>query len=74
MDCTLKLAERQLNRNVKFVIKWQLKKNEVSIFNDIKNYFFRLKLYDLLDILHILINVINFVWKRDIMCCFKNYS
>jgi len=34
----------------------------------------RLKLYDVLDILHILRNAINIVWKRDIMSCFTKLS
>jgi len=34
----------------------------------------RLKLYDVLSILHILRNAINIVWKRDIMSCFTKLS
>jgi len=38
------------------------------------NYFLRPKFYDVLSILHILRNVINIVWKRDIMSCFTKLS
>jgi len=37
-------------------------------------YFLRPKLYDVLDISHILRNTINIVWKRDIMGCFTKLS
>jgi len=38
------------------------------------NYSFRLKLYDVLDISHVLRNAINKVLKRDIMNCFTKLS
>jgi len=34
------------------------------------SYYLRPKLYDVLDISHILRNAINIVWKNDIMNCF----
>ena len=37
-------------------------------------YSLRPKLYDVLGISHILRNVINIVWKRDIMSCFTKLS
>jgi len=38
------------------------------------SYFLRFRLYDVLDISHILRNAINIVWKRDIMSCFTKLS
>ena len=40
----------------------------------VKLYSLRPKLYDVLGILHILRNVINIVWKKDIMSCFTKLS
>jgi len=37
-------------------------------------YFLRSKFYDGLDISHILRNVINIVWEKDIMSCFTKLS
>jgi len=37
-------------------------------------YSFRPKLYDVLGISHILRNIINIVWERDIMSCFTKLS
>jgi len=37
-------------------------------------YFLGPKLYDVLDISHVLRNAINIVWKRDIMSCFTKLS
>jgi len=39
-----------------------------------KFYSLRPKLYDVLGISHVLRNVINFLWERDIMSCFTNLS
>jgi len=44
------------------------------IFVDHKNYSLRSKLYDVLDISHVLRNAINIVWKRDITSCFTKLS
>ncbi|AES62329.1 hypothetical protein MTR_1g098490 [Medicago truncatula] len=40
----------------------------------INRYSLRPKLYDVLGISHILRNVINIVWERDIMSCFTKLS
>jgi len=40
----------------------------------LSSYSLRPKLYDVLDISHILKNVINIVWKKDIMSCFTKLS
>jgi len=40
----------------------------------VTSYSLRPKLYDVLDISHILRNVINIVWEIDIMSCFTKLS
>ena len=44
-----------------------------GVFN-VESYSLCPKLYDVLDISHILRNVINIVWKKDIMSCFTKLS
>jgi len=45
-----------------------------NILHSLVMYFLRSKFYDGLDISHILRNVINIVWEKDIMSCFTKLS
>jgi len=60
-----------MRHEIKVKVIYVLSNDKVYKFNP---YSLRPKLYDVLDISHILRNIINIVWKRDIMSCFTELS